>query len=191
MLKIERSKDVRFVKPILHRVADIPGGVSVKTSVLGGPALLEGTPFGPLNDGSGLYGVLKTAKVLTEAANNATTYEVGKGHHFVVGDYFATAGANGKQITAIDKSNSDKDVITLSATLGVVTAAGTVAFQSTGANKTQMVVPIAVAGSSYDVDTDSNLFVDAWLIAVVKEGVGPAVDAAVKTALKGVHYVTV
>ena len=192
MLKIERSSDLRTLKSILHRVADIPGGVSLKTADLGGAALLEGSPIGPLGDGSGLYGVTKTAKVVTEAANNATTYEVAKGHHFKVGDYFAVTGANGKQITAIDKTtNADKDVITLSATLGVVVAVDTVAFQSEGANGTLKVTPICVVGSSYDIETTSNLFVDAWLIAVVKETVAPKATAAIKTALKGIHYITV
>lgn len=187
-LKIERKGDVRFVKPILNRVADIPGGVTIKTSVLGGAALLEGTPVGPV--ANGMYGVSKTAKVVTEAANNAVTYEVAKGHHFKVGDFFGTAAANGKAITAIDKTTSaTKDTITLAATLGAVIAVGTVAIQTGDGDKVLAVTPTAIVGSSYDVETTNNLFVDAWLIAVVKEANAPAVDAGIKTALKSIHYV--
>lgn len=51
------------------------------------------------------------------------------------------------------------------------------------------VVPTAIAGSSYDVEVTNNLFVDAWLVAVVKDGVGPGADATVKAALKGVYFV--
>jgi len=191
-LKIDRSSDTRVNKSILHRVADIPGGVTIKTASLGGSALYEGTPVGPLGDGSGMYGVAKTAKLVTQAANDATTYEVAKGHHFKVGDYFATGSTNGKQITAIDKTtNSDKDVITLSATLGVVVAIGAVMFQSTGGNTTLAVTPNAVVGSNLDVEDADNLFVDAWLIAVVKDTVAPAATTAIKSALKGIHYLTV
>ena len=53
MLQIERKKDNRVVKCILHRVADIPGGVTVKVANLGGTALFEGTPIGV--DANGLY----------------------------------------------------------------------------------------------------------------------------------------
>lgn len=187
-LKIERKGDVRFAKPILIRVADIPGGVTIQTSVLGGAALLEGTPVGPV--ANGMYGVAKTAKVVTQAAIDAVTYEVDKRHHFKVGDFFGTAACNGKAITAIDKTTSaTKDTITLATTLGAVIAVGTVAYQTGNGDKVIAVTPTAIAGSSYDVETTNNLFVDAWLIAVVKEVNAPAVDAGIKTALKGVHYI--
>lgn len=189
-LKIDRKGDARFTKPILHRVADIPGGVTIQTSVLGGLALLEGTPVGPV--ANGMFGVTKTAKLVTDAANNAVTYEVAKGHHFNVGDTVAVTGANGKAITAIDKTTSAvKDTITLAATLGVAyTAAdGVVLFQASGANQTLLVTPTAIAGSSYDVEVTNNLFVDAWLMAVVKETNSVPVNAGIKTALKCVHFI--
>ena len=102
-LRIDRKKDNRVVKCILHRVADIPGGVTVKVANLGGTGLFEGTPLGVGSDG--LFEVCKTAQILTEAIATATTYEVAKGHHFKVGDRFATDACNGQQITAIDKSD--------------------------------------------------------------------------------------
>lgn len=187
-LQIKRAKDNRVTKAILHRIADIPGGVTVCTSELGGLALYEGTPIAPGSDG--LYHVEKTAILVTEAAANAVNYEVAKGHHFKVGDYFATEAANGKQITAIDKTtNADKDVITLSATLGVLTAVGVVAFQSTGADKTVKYSANSIAGSNMDVEAGNNLFVDAWLIAVVKKGNAPSVNGTVSATLKGIHYI--
>lgn len=189
MLKIDRKADSRVVKAIMHRIADIPGGVSIKTSVLGGTALLEGTPIGPVAGGDGLYGVVKTAKVITEAAIDATTYEVAKGHHFKIGDFFGTADCAGKAITAIDKTSSAvKDTITLAATLGAVVAVGTVAIQTADGGKVTLITPTAVAGTSHDVVASDNLFVDAWLMGVVKEANAPVVSAAVKTALKGVIY---
>lgn len=188
MLQIERKKDNRVVKCILHRVADIPGGVTVKVANLGGTALFEGTPIGV--DANGLYAVCKTAQIVTEAAASATSYEVAKGHHFKVGDRFATADCNGQTITAIDKSDPAKDIITVGTTLSASKiAAGTCAFESSGANKTLKVTPVAIAGSNEDVDANSNLFVSAWVHAVVRESNAPIVNDAIKNGVKNVSYV--
>lgn len=188
MLTIERKKDNRVVKCILHRVADIPGGVTVKVSNLGGSALFEGTPIGV--DANGLYAVCKTAQIVTEASENAKTFEVAKGHHFKVGDRFATADCNGQAITLIDKSDPTKDIITVGTALSTgKIPAGTCAFESSGADKTLKVVPVAIAGSNEDVKSDSNLFVSAWVIGVVNKATSPIVNDAIKNALKGVVYV--
>ena len=50
-LSIKRQKDNRVVKCVLHRVADIPGGVTLSVAELGGSALFEGTPIGKGSDG--------------------------------------------------------------------------------------------------------------------------------------------
>lgn len=187
-MQVKRQKDNRVVKCILHRVADIPGGVTVKTASLGGKALFEGTPLGKGKDG--LYNVVKTAQIVTAADDAATAYEVAKGHHFKVGDRFSAGGANGQTITAITKTDPAKDVITVSATLGKAVKVGDTAFESAGANTTLKVQPITVAGSNYDVDPDGdNLWVDAWVIGVVRESNAPAVNDTIKSALKGIAYV--
>ena len=186
-LTIKRAKDNRVVKCILHRIADIPGGVTVKTANLGGTALFEGTPIGKGKDG--VFEVCKTAQIVTKAEANATTYEVAKGHHFKVGDRFATDACNGQSITAIDKSDATKDIITVGTTLGAVVKAGTCAFESSGTNKTLKVVPCAIAGSNEDVDANSNLFVSAWVHAVVRESNAPIVNDAIKNGVKNVSYV--
>jgi hypothetical protein len=188
-LKITRSADSRVIKAITSRVADIPGGVTVSVADIGGTALKEATPLA-YNVADGLYHVCKTAKIVTAATNSAVTYDVEKGSHFKVGDRFATEGANGQLITAIDKTtNTDKDVITVGTTLGVVIASGVVAFESTGANKVLAHVPTAIAGSNYDVVASESLFVDAWLIAVVEAGNAPSVNATLTATLKGIHYI--
>ena len=102
-----------MVKCIVHRIADIPGGVTVETASLGGKALFEGTPLGKGKDG--LFNVVKTAQIVTAADATATAYEVAKGHHFKTGDRFSAGGANGQVIATIDKSDPAKDIITLSA----------------------------------------------------------------------------
>lgn len=191
-LKIERKADSRVIKAILHRLADVPGGVTVCTSELGGSALVEGTPLA-YAAADGMYHVCKTALIVTDAASNATAYEVAKGHHFKVGDIFATEGADGQAITAIDKTtNADKDVITVGTTLGVaITAASkTVAFQAAAAGgKVVKYPPVAVAGSSYDVVASDNIFSDAWVIAVVRGTNAPAVNATLTETMKGIIYI--
>lgn len=186
-MQVKRKKDSRVVKCIVHRIADIPGGVTVETATLGGKALFEGTPLGKGKDG--LFNVVKTAQIVTAADATATAYEVAKGHHFKTGDRFSAGGANGQVISTIDKSDPAKDVITLSATLGKAVKVGNTAFESAGANTTLKVQPIAIAGSNYDVDPDGdNLWVDAWLIGAVRESNAPAVSDAIKSALKGIIY---
>lgn len=186
-MQVKRQKDNRVVKCVLHRVADIPGGVTVETASLGGNALFEGTPIG--KGDNGLFKVCKTAQVVTEATATATTYEVAKGHHFKVGDRFATASCNGQVIAAIDKSDATKDIITVSTTLGAVVKANETAFESSGANKTLKVTPVTVVGSNHDVEANDNIFTDAWVFAVIRESNAPAVNDAIKAALKGVAYV--
>lgn len=186
-LTIKRQKDNRVVKCILHRVADIPGGVTVSVADLGGSGLFEGTPIG--KGSNGLYNVCKTAQIITAAAADATAYEVAKGHHFKVGNRFATDNANGQTISAIDKSDPAKDVITLGTTLGAAIAAGACAFESSGGNKTLKVVPVAIAGNNEDVEAGSNLFEPAWVIGVVNQSNAPIVNDTIKAALKGVIYV--
>lgn len=187
MLTVNRKADQRVGKCILHRIADIPGGVTIKVANLGGANILEGTPI--VKGENGLFEVVKTAKIIAAATNTATTYEVAKGHHFKVGDRFATEGANGQLITAIDKSNSAKDVITVGTTLGATITAGTCAFESEGSNKTLKASPIAIVGSNYTITPDSNIFVDAWVFGVVREGNAPIVNDTIKTALKHIAYV--
>lgn len=186
-LSIKRFTDNMVVKCVLHRVADIPGGVTVMTSELGGTALYEGTPIGV--GSNGLYRVVKTAQIIADATNTATTYDVAKGHHFKVGDYFAAGSANGQAITAIDKTNAAKDTITVGTTLGATIAANTCAYQTTASNKTLVVTPLAFVGSNEDVTTGATLYVSAWVIGVIKEANAPKVTDVIKTALKGVIYV--
>ena len=185
-MQVKRQKDNRVVKCIADRIADIPGGVTVETASLGGKALFEGTPLGKGKDG--LYHVAKTAQIIVNADADAKTIEVAKGHHFKAGDRFSAGGANGQTIASIDKTDPAKDIITLSEALGKAVKANDVAFESAGANTTPKVKPIAVAGSNEDVIEGDNLWVDAWLIATVRESNAPAVTEEMKSTLNPVKY---
>lgn len=284
-LTIKRQSDNRVTKCVLHRIADIPGGVTVSVAELGGNVLFEGTPI--CVGSNGLYNVVKTGKVVTEYTSGTTLY-IAKGHHFKAGDKIADEGATMyATINAIDKtSNPDKDVITLASGFsgalakdallilvtvtpnnsvthgavvqGAVSSTTATSFNVDKGNKLavgdfvastkeagmngklitnidrgsdiydtitigtgigvaldddevlvvvtalsgttakEFAVPptitkqpnaVAVAGSSYDVIANSNMFVDAWLMAVLKESQAPYVTTEIKSALKGVIYV--
>lgn len=182
MLKIERKTDSRVNKAILHRVADIPGGVTVSVASLGGDTLQEGTPL--CVGSNGLYEVVKTAAVVTAYASG-TSLEVSKGSHFKVGDEIVDeAGTVSGVIAAIDKStNADKDVITLEEAFAKGLAKGALIVLDGQGNA------IAIAGSNYTVKPNDNLFVDAWVIGVVREGNAPVVTAAIKSQISGIRYV--
>jgi len=184
-MTVKRKKEDSVKKVIQHRIADIRGGVGVKTSELGGDYLFEGTPLGaPVN---GLVSVVKLAKMVTQAANNATNYEVAKGHHFKVGDVVMSAeGAKAYTITAINTTNTAKDVITLNTTLGVVVNVGAslmqAAAETAGTDSALKVVPQSINGTNIPVVAKDNIFTDAWLIAVTKD----TLPAAVLSKLKGI-----
>jgi hypothetical protein len=100
------------------------------------------------------------------------------GHHFKADDYFAVGTAVGQLITAVDKSDPFKDVITVGTTLGVTVAVDTAAYQTAGANSTPTVTPSTFASSNEDVVAESNLFVSTWVMGVLKESSMPKVTDA-------------
>lgn len=185
-----KGKKEEFVKKVIqHRIADIRGGVGVRSSTLGGDYFFEGTPLGAPT--SGLADVVKFATLVTQAANSATNYEVAKGHHFKVGDVVMSAeGAKAYAITAIDKTtNAAKDIITLATTLGVVVNVGEhlmeAAAVTAGTDSALKVVPQTINGTNQPVGAKENIFTDAWLIAVTTD----KLPAAILSKLKGIHQI--
>lgn len=159
-LTINRQRDNRSNKCLLHRIADIPGGVGVRTSNLGGKLLLEGTPLCKGKDG--LWEVFKTAEIVSVDAEKKTA-NVKKGHHFVVGD---AVGTESNKIKEIKTNDPSVDVLTLTEAVS----------GSTLAQSGEM-RPIAVAGSTEDIIAGDNLFTSAWVIAVVNSETAPKVPA--------------
>ena len=287
MFTIKKSADSRDSLAILQKIADIPGGISVKSSILGGSVLYAGTPLSKAS--SGLYEAIKTAVVQDSYVGGATTIKVNKGHHFVAGNSLCNAAKDDNAtIVSIDKSNSAYDVLTISSNAFVSDkAAGDILIQCTiitdatvthngvayGAFATTTVkqikvdkghtfvvgdiiagsgadpmtgktitdidrnsselydtltlsaeitkaiaddealicvtavdgttektftvlstisveTAIAIVGRNYSVETDSNLFVNAWLHAVVNENVAPKVPDFVKAQLTGITYIS-
>ncbi|MDR1371922.1 MAG: hypothetical protein LBJ17_02175 [Dysgonamonadaceae bacterium] len=188
-LTIQRKKDERVIRAFTHKLADIPDGVTVSVADFTQKKLFEGTPVG--KDENGLYHIVKTAKVRTAADANATTYQVEKGHNFKVGDFLGNA-AKAYAITAIDTSNASYDVLTVGTTLGAA-AVGHVLFEgdkAAASGVTYKYAPVALVGESYDVDSQSNLVVNAWTIAQIREAnVVVPIGTNIKDALKGIVFI--
>ena len=187
MLHIKRAKDNRVVNVLSTELQTSPVVLRCRLRIWAAMIVSKGTPIGV--GANGLFVVCKIAQIVAKAEATATQYEVAKGHHFKVGDRFATDACNGQKITNIDKSNPAKDVITLSATLGAVVNQNTCAFESSGENKTLKVVPGAIVGSNMSVEPGENLFVDAWVMGVVRKSNAPIVNKAIEDALKNVAYI--
>lgn len=184
-MTVQRKKDTRVNKCFLHKIADIRGGVQIDASELAGDALLEGTVISAPS--SGVCHVVKTARLTANAANDATTYKVAKGHHFKVGDVIMLAtSAKAYAITAIDQSNAGYDELTVGTTLGVAASTGDQLMQAAAAGASGSALkyqPVALVGTTMPVVQGTNLVVDAWVIGVTK---GNPLPAAIYNALKGI-----
>ena len=191
-IQILRKKDKRVVKAFTHKLADIPGGVTVSAADLTQAVLYEGTPIG--KDANGLYHVVKVAVVAAQAGASATTYTVKKGHNFKVGDViFFTKGGTAYAISAIATNSGDAtcDDITVGTTLGAAEV-GAAVYQSVANGATSGAFkyePLALVGESYDVVDLANHVVNAWTIGQIKEANIPPVGSAVKQALKGINFI--
>lgn len=186
-MTVKKVKDSALNKVFIHKVADIRGGVSVNVSELNNDYLKEGTVIGAPE--SGVCHVVKFALVQTNAANDATTIKIYKGHDFKVGDkVFAVEGGKNYGISAIDTSNSAYDQITVGTTLGVaLTADVSYIFQgvaTTGASAGAFLhAPFAVVGTGVKHNNSTNAITDAWVIGVTK---GLTLPALVAGKLKGI-----
>ena len=92
---------------------------------------------------------LKAARLVEAITAVSTTIKVTKDNGFAVNDYVAT-GKIAVQITAIDKSHDDYDILT--ASLGVALAKGAVVFEATTASVEAVE---EVAYGYYDADSET------------------------------------
>ena len=184
-MTVTRRKDTKTPRVITHRVADIRGGVSIKTSELGGDFLNEASVLSvPEN---GICHVIKIAVLAAALTASAKTIKVKKNHHFKAGDFImAGVGGLASTITAIDETETAYDTLTVDQALGAF-AAGTklvqAAAKSTGTDSALKYTPLAISGTGKSVDPKSNMDMDAWIIAVTKDN--PLPDC-VASALKGI-----
>lgn len=168
-MTVRKRKDSLTPRVLSHRIADIRGGVGVKTSELGGDYLPEGAVLSAPDDG--LCHVVKFAVVTSDVAADATSIQVKKMHNFKVGDYVMTdGGAKAYAITDIDTSAKGYDTITVETTLGAISAGGFLveAKEEASEDAEMKYTPLALVGTGKPVLPDTNLNTDAWVIGVTR-----------------------
>lgn len=131
-------------------ILEVPGGGLLKDA---GYDVVETTPIGRAADGK--YQVIKNAKVVTKYTTG-TSLEVAKGSGIAKSDFIAFGGM-AVQVSAINTSDANKDVLTIGALTGKTIEVGQFVYQAekaaTGADAEHMaapiVKPIGVAGPGH------------------------------------------
>lgn len=186
-MTVKRRKDVRTPRVVMHRIADIRGGVSVKASELGGDFLNEGAVLSAADE-EGLCHVVKIAQVVEAVGETDKAIKVKKGHNFAKDDIIMTkVGGVAYDITAIDTEGSKTfDTITVSTTLGKISKGGFIieaAAKSTTTTSALKYVPQSINGTGKPFRAGDNLDTDAWLIGVTK---GNPLPGFISAYLKGI-----
>lgn len=178
-MTVTRRKDTRTPRVLMHKVADIRGGVSVNTAELGGDYLKEGSVLSAPIDG--ICHVVKVAEVVEDVQADQKTVKIKKGHNFIVNDFaLVDENAVAVKITKIDdKTSKEYDTLTISEALGAIAIGGAIAeakeASSASQNKSELKYrPLAITGTGKPVEKKTNIDVDAWLIGVTKGNVLPA-----------------
>lgn len=183
-MTVSRRKDTNTPRVLMHKIADIRGGVSIKVSELGGDFLKEGSVLSAPDNG--ICHVVKVAEVIEAVTATGKTVKVKKGHNFKQGD-FAMLIENGAavEIESVDSKGKDSDTIKIKAALGVINVGDCIAEAKEASTSTSALkyTPLAIAGTGKSFSSDSNLDVDAWLIAVTK---GNRLPACVTKYLTGI-----
>ena len=191
MLTIKKKKDTRTVRACTNNCADIPNGVTVcGAELIPGTVLAEGAALAKGTDG--LYHVVKTAKVSAAVGTADTTIKVAKGSHFKVGDVImASVGSKAVAITAINRDDTTKDVITVGEALGTALKEGAVIelADKAAAKGAFRYTPVALVGDSYDVEELGKHLVTAVTIGQFKEAVVPPVSDDIRAALKTIVFI--
>lgn len=185
-MTVRKSKETRTPKVLMHKVADIRGGVSVKTSELGGDYLPEGAVL-TAPDSNGLTHVVKFAATTAAVGASDTSIKVTKYNCFKVDDFvMAETGAKAYAITAIDSSNKDYDTLTIGTAIGAVTK-GSFVMEATEESSTTTSAlkyePLAIVGTGKPIIANDNINTDAWVIGVTK---GNSLPTAISDKLKGI-----
>lgn len=99
------------------------GGFTLEDVFPAGEVIPAGTPI-EADDATRKAKVAKIAIVQAQASATEKNYKVLKGHLLQAGMKIKHGSATAQTITKVDKSNSDYDILTLSATLGVQIESG-------------------------------------------------------------------
>lgn len=178
-MTVKKRRDDQTPRYVIHKVADVRGGVSVATSELGGNYLREGAVLSAPIDG--ITHVVKTGEVVAEVAAADKTIKVTKFHNFKVGDIIMTApGGVAHAITAIDESSKKFDTITVKTAIGAIPLGGFIVeakAEATGESTSKSELkyePQSINGTGQPFDPKSNVQSDAWVIGVTRNNPVPS-----------------
>lgn len=187
-MTVKRRKDIETPRVLMHKIADIRGGVSIATSDLGGDYIPEGTVISAAVNG--VHHVVKLGKVTAAVEAAATAIKVSKYHNFKVGDFvLAKTGDKAVAITAIDTTNKSYDTLTIGSALGAIAKDAYIAeaaAAATGADSSKSALKYAaqaVVGTGKPAEKGDNVITDAWVIGVTK---GLALPDFIADGLKGI-----
>lgn len=173
-MTVKKRRDDLTPKYVIHKVADVRGGVSVAASELGGNYLREGAVLSAPVEG--ITHVVKTGEVVAEVAAADKTIKVSKFHNFKVGDIIMTA-LNGAAhaITAIDESSKKFDTITVKTALGAIPLGGFIVEAKAEATTDSALKyePQSINGTGQPFDPKANIQTDAWVIGVTRNNPVP------------------
>jgi hypothetical protein len=126
--------------------------------------------------------IIKVAKVI--AGGTTTAPRAVKGTMFQVGDIIMKEGeTTGKTVTAIDRKNSDYDVITFNSALTGLTVDDILLEATDTTGSAQKYAPNAAVESTKEIDKDSDETVSACDHVRILEGMVYPVPASFKSGL--------
>lgn len=172
-LNFKRQRARRAIHCILHKVADIPGGVGINPETMIDPVLLEGTPLGV--GAKGLYNIIGVARTV-KATSPGITVEVRKGSHIRVGMTML-----GAKVTAIDSTHVDRDILTFDKAISRALTVN----EPIGEDKKV----VGICGTELDISEKGNVFIDCWVIAVLQESNSPGLSTEQKASAPTLVYV--
>ncbi len=188
----KKEKEFQYHPGIEKIIEDVQGGGTIARKELKG-VIKELPPIVVVGrDENGLYHVVKTALIQKVSE---TTIEVAKNHVFKVGEAVMIGGdlkGASDLIASIDKSNPEKDVITLAGAIGEGSAGQVLvlAKDKQNANSAKFnYIPEVVTMNKVDV-TVANRQSGLLVRGTVNESVMPyPVDDAIKALLKDIRFV--
>lgn len=171
-MTVKKRSDVAVASRIVKRIADIPGGVTVKNAEIPGDVLKDATVISAPDD-NGITHLVKWAVVQAAAAANATAIRVLKGSDIKVGETLAVDNPRciPSAITAINTTKTGYDTVTLEAALGVAVNVGDVLFLAAAA-----AVPAPAIVQADAADSATSIYVEKGHIIEVGDAVCKAAD---------------
>ena len=171
-MTVIRRKDTATPRVFMHKGFDIPGGVSIKTSELGGDYIKEGCVLTAPIDG--ICHVVKVAVIAEDVQPTEKTLKVAKFHNLNVGDFvMLNENSIAVKVTKIDDASKEFDTLTISEALGSIPKGGAIAeakeASSSSQNKSALKYkPFALVGTGKVFDKKTNIDTDAWTAGLTK-----------------------